>query len=56
MKNKAKRKRIMCRTIQIMLFPFYLGAYTIAHLLKVRDRENMPTIKEWFEIEESEEE
>ena len=51
MKNK-----IMCRAIQIMLFPFYLGAYTIAHLLRVKDRKNMPTIKEWFEIEESEEE
>lgn len=50
------RKRIIYRSIQIVLFPFYLGAYTIAHLLRVRDMENMPTIKEWFEIEESEEE
>lgn len=45
------RTIIMYKVIQIILFPFYLGAYIIAHLLKVKDRENMPTIKEWFTIE-----
>lgn len=48
-------KKAIIRTLQITMFPFYFGAYVLAHVLRMKDRENMPTIKEWFEIEEEEE-
>ena len=40
------------RIITIVMFPFYLGAYIIAHALRMKCREDMPTIREWFIIDE----
>ena len=32
----------------ITMTPFYAVAYIIAHMLKLKDREDMPTIGEWI--------
>lgn len=45
------KKKIIYRTVSVVLFPFYAMAYVISHVLKVKDRENMPTFNEWFAIE-----
>lgn len=51
-------KKAIIRILQVTMFPFYFCAYVLAHVLRMKDRENMPTIKEWWfdEIEEREEE
>lgn len=45
---------IICRILSIVMFPFYACAYGLSHLLKLKDREDMPTFKEWFIIEQEE--
>lgn len=37
----------------ICMTPFYAAAYVISHALRLKDREDMPTLKEWIsEIKE----
>lgn len=48
-------KKAIIRLVQIIMFPFYTGAYVLAHVLRMKDRENMPSFIEWFDIEEEEE-
>lgn len=48
-------RKTIIRLLQIIMFPFYASAYALSYALKMQDRENMPTIKEWFCIEEEEE-
>ena len=35
-----------------LLFAPYICAYAIAHIFKMKDREDMPTVKEWFALED----
>ena len=49
------KKRILCRIISIVMFPFYALAYGISQALKLKDRENMPTFSEWFNVDEIDE-
>ena len=44
-------KKTLYIIIATVLFAPYICAYGIAHLLKVADREDMPTPKEWFGLE-----
>ena len=36
--------------IATLLFPLYMGAYGLAHLLNMKGKEDMPNAKEWFSI------
>ena len=40
--------------IATLLFPLYMGAYGLAHLFKMKGREDMPNAKEWFLIAKGE--
>lgn len=42
-------KKILYIIIATTLFIPYIISYYIAHLFKMKDRENMPTAKEWFD-------
>ena len=42
-------KKILYTMIATVLFIPYIMAYCIAHLFKMKDREDMPNAKEWFE-------
>ena len=42
-------KKIIFAPFVTILFAPYMCAYGIAHLLKLKGKEDMPTPKEWFE-------
>lgn len=42
-------KKVLYEIIATVLFIPYIMSYGVAHLFKMKDRGNMPTIKEWFE-------
>lgn len=44
--------KILYRLLAVLFFAPYFGAYAISYALRLPGRENMPTIKEWFLIEE----
>lgn len=43
-------KKILLTILAVLLFIPYILSYFISHLFKMKDRENMPTCKEWFDI------
>lgn len=43
-------KKLFYKTISILLFPMYVGAFFISHLFKIPGYENMETFEEWWEI------
>ena len=47
---KKAMERILYLILATLFFAPYLGAYLLAHALKLKDRENMPTIPEWFSL------
>lgn len=42
-------KKVLYTIIATVLFVPYILAYSIVHLFKMKNREDMPTAKEWFE-------
>ena len=40
--------------IATILFPLYISAYGLAHLLNMKGKEDMPNAKEWFSIAKGE--
>ena len=41
-------KKVLYTILVTVLFIPYVLAYGIAHLFKMEDRDDMPTVKEWF--------
>lgn len=52
-------KKTIILLASIITLPAYSGAYAIANIFKMKDRQDMPTIYEWLnlyrEVEEEEE-
>lgn len=40
----------LCKVLSVVMFPFYAAAYGIAHLFKMKGREDMETFEEWFKL------
>lgn len=43
-------KKFFLKTISIILFPMYAGAFYISTAFKIPGYEDMPTFEEWWEI------
>lgn len=52
-------KKAMILLLTVVTLPAYAGSYAIAHIFKMNDRQDMPTIAEWLslykEVDEEEE-
>lgn len=52
-------KKSMILLLTIIMLPAYAGAYAIANIFRMKDRQDMPTIAEWLslykEVDEEEE-
>lgn len=43
-------KKAMILLLSILTLPAYSGAYAIANIFKMKDRQDMPTISEWLSL------
>lgn len=43
-------KKSMILLLTIIMLPAYAGAYAIANIFRMKDRQDMPTICEWLNL------